>query len=701
LVSSVLLPIGSGDSYIFGLIKILGNVDENRQRIATIIEDHLKRFHQTMTENVNVPRRFEQVLQAINEDIAGFMNEGVHIPLSDLHAIIGVFHNQQIFLSGLGNLSAIFMHRTAKQRYVIYELDKQFKGDDPSWDKAFITVLDGELHQGDVFYLATRVSGREISIGDLQDILITLPPSGALKRIQQHVKIGSAYGGVAFQVLDKARKGPPKKVNPFSSIERLGKTKNETAELLGEQSPDIGGWINNVTAPIMERLSAPGTSGAKSTGKRFLRLILKGLIAFTSFVFILLKEVVSASASIYSRIQEYRGSENQDTAEPGRTRSNSTVKDFLSKLTSLSSTTKFLALGAFVSVFIIIGTVSLMNSSTSKQEAQEAFTTIVSRIEEKKNAAEASLIYNDKDQARTLLSEAVALLETLPASNRDNESQIESLREEVNSVFYTLRGVTEVETSLLGTLNDASIVSTVEADGSIYSFAEGNDVYRFNELELQFEKIDMSLGSIGNIQLTSGEGSNVLFIDDGPRLGRADFTADSLNPLVSGLDTLSRVTGAVLYNENLYVVSPDNQQIVKMRPQATGFEAGTNWITSLLSDISSASSIAIDGDVYLLLEDNVLRFSSGKELSFSFEAVDPILNAPTEIWTTIGTDYLYVLDPNESRVVVYSKSGNLLAQYVNENLSDAKDIIVREDKATIIFTTNNEILQFTATHLVQ
>ncbi len=698
-VSSVLLPFHQEKGAIFGLIKILGTVTEPRQRLAAIVEDHLSRFEQTMTENVNIPRRFEQVLQAINEDIHTFMNDKHPIPLTDVHAVIGVFHDKQIFLSGLGSLSVLFMHRTAKQRYVIYELDQQFSLEVGSWEKLFVTVLDGELHPGDVFYVGTRLSGRELGIGDLQDILVTLPPSGALKRIQQHVQIGSPYGGIALQVLDKAPVGPPKKTNPFTSIEQLGKTKHETAELLGEQSPDITGWLNRIVTPLMEQLASPGTKGAKSTGKRLLRLIVKMVIGTVAFSITLGKQAVQLVKSAYQSFADRRKGVEQN--ERPSSHQTTKIKPLLQKLITLPNTAKFAVLGAVVLLFLLIGTVSFLNSSTSKKESQIAFTTIVTRIEEKKNAAEASLIYEDKDQARTLLSEAVALLESLSVTTREQESTVESIRNDLNTVFYALRGVTEVDVTTLATINESQITSTSEANGVIYSVLSNNQVYRFNELSLTFEPLNMTVGTIGAVKTMTGEGPNLLFIDDTQRLGRVEMEANAIKPITSGVEALSSAEDLVLYNDNLYVLSAASQQISKMRPQATGFEAGTNWITSLLSTITDARALAVDGDLYVLTGNDIKKFNTGKELTFAFETVDPILKQPADIWTTVGTDFIYVLDPQESRVVVYSKSGNLVAQYVNEALKDGRNLIVREDKNAILVGTSSQLLQFTATHLVQ
>ncbi|MBU4453024.1 hypothetical protein KKH24_02100, partial [Patescibacteria group bacterium] len=275
-LSSVLVPLDSNDGYVFGLIRFLGKNGQTQSRLTETIDERLRRFKETINDGVNVARRFEQLLQALNEDVAHIIHEERQFPLSDAHVIIGVIHGSQIFLSGTGNLTALFMHKSAKQRYVLYELSDQLKNkEDSSWEKVFSTVLDGELHSGDIFYIATHVSAREITAGELQDILTTLPASGSLKRISQFLHSDTIYGAICFQIAEESISGAPRKVNPTHSMNHLDETKKDAAHYLGEQVPNIGEFVSKITTPIIKKLSAPGTRGYKSLLKRIAKLLLQ------------------------------------------------------------------------------------------------------------------------------------------------------------------------------------------------------------------------------------------------------------------------------------------------------------------------------------------------------------------------------------------------------------------------------------------
>ena len=87
--------------------------------------------------------------------------------------------------------------------------------------KPFVTVLDGEIHPGDIFYVATRTPSSAIALADLQDVLITLPPQGALQRIRQFLPHDTAYGALCFSASEEEKSGPPKRQIPLRPLRNL------------------------------------------------------------------------------------------------------------------------------------------------------------------------------------------------------------------------------------------------------------------------------------------------------------------------------------------------------------------------------------------------------------------------------------------------------------------------------------------------
>lgn len=693
IIESVLLPIEGRQTAIFGLIRIFGDGSEARKRLASIVVEHLEQFHQAATEHKNIPRKFEQILQGINKDIEAAIYESPQIPISDFHAIVGVQDEEQLFLSGIGKLSALFMHRTAKQRYVLYDLDKQLQ-EDQDWRKPFVTVLDGELHPGDVFYVASRISPREISASELQDILVTLPPSSALPRIQQFLNRDTPYGSIAFQVKEREVASRPKKVNPLSSVESLTKTKETTATLLGEQKAEIGSAIAQLTNPILKKLSSPGTKGVKTTLKRILKALIKGLAGLTIFI-----------TSMFSRLAAFiKSRKRSERSEREEKRERVSLKERAGGLAKqLPKQSKLIGGIAAIVILLFVGTITISKINKGKSEQSQTTQTVLLRIEEKKNAAEASLIYDDVDQAKTLVSEAIALLETLP-QDESIQDDVTRLREELNQVLSQIRGINEVAAAQLGDIGSATdaAVNAISLSGDIlYAATDKNEILEFNELEQQWKKLEFTNGSLSPITLMTEADGNFLVVDLAKNLGRANTTALTLNPITSGTSGIESIEDMTVYNNSLYVLSADAEQIVKLRPQGENYDAGTTWIASANSDLTGAKALGIDGNIYILTGTTIAKFSSGKEEAFQLAVVEPALSGAVDMWTDETTDYLYVLEPTQGRVVVYKKSGELVTQYFAETFKSGTQIIAREDQNSIIVATRDQIVHFAANHLLQ
>lgn len=692
-------PLSVGGS-AFCVIETYGRLDEKRQQITRIIASHIAQISQIQEKDTNIVRRFEQSLQAINTELSQLVKKGLQIPFADLRAVLGVQYKNEIYISGCGDISAIFMHQTAKSRYAIYELNEQFGGENQSLANPFITVLDGELHQGDSFYVATKLSSREINMNELQEILITLPPSGALKRIQQFSAPDKEYGGVAFKVVNREISGPPKKVNPISSIEHLGKTKNDTAELLGEQSPDISNIAHRITKPLLKKLSAPGTRGPK-------RMVSYGARLFIRF----LSTILGISIGIGSKLWKAVAKKTKKDQLSATTQTSAfsvqfgllqvKITQFFSTIKTIPTTVKIIAAASVFSLLLVIGVISIMNSRTDISDSEEAFTALISRITERKDGAEAALIYKDSAQARVLLTEASALIATTTPTNRSQEESLETLRAEINRILYSMRGVTTPELTEIAKVDGDSIAGFTEANGILYGITAQANLYRLNTLTNSVDTISTQSNVISGLKAIIGEGSNLLFIDENNRLARIDSASNTLKLITSGVDQLAHPTDLSLYNGTLYVINKANSQIVRMRPQADGFEAGTNWIISNLTNISGMKSLAIDGDIYALTDSEIKRFGSGRELAYTTTTIDPPLLNASKIWTTVGTNYLYVLDPTEGRIVVYEKSGKFITQYTTEQLKGAVGFTVRENEKKIYFATSERFYSFPTTHLLR
>lgn len=691
-VSTVLHSLPHGDGGIFGVFSVTSRNAEDRDRLLHILKSHLEEMRSDIvTDDLNVPRRFEAMLVRLNADLARF-SENHRVPLKHINIVLGVMTNTQVFFSGIGTHHALFLHQTAERRYVVYELDAQLANQESTWEKPLVTVLDGELHPGDVFYVATRIPQHALNLGDLQDILVTLPPNGALERIQQFVPVTHHFGGVCFHVNDDVPVGPPKKANPMASLSSFEETQSRTADLLGDQTPEVSQKIANALVSAKKALAAYSDSALWRGIKRGAR----GLLT-------LLEHMIRRTGA------------GQDASTRRSLGSYGRFNGIATKITSLrhagitaakgaSRTTKIVGIGAAVVVVILVMSISMGRAQQRAATANAAYEAQITKIEEKRTAAEAAIIYGNTQDAQMLLADAQALIATLPRDTNAQETKADDLARSTSELLGKTRGLETVTPTAIAELPDQfafPLVGLTSADTAMYGIAADAAPWRVNEVSKALERVDIGTSPAQNITSTADEGADILVVDMDQRLWRATTGTPSVTSLTSGTDGMASVEDIVSYNNNVYALSADSGQIVKMRPQGLGFEAGTPWVSEKTSDLSQAKALAIDGDVWVLTNVDVVVFASGKERPWNHAAIDPALIKPIDIWTDVGSEYLYILDGADGRVIVMDKaSGGIVAQYLS-NISSVVGFAVRESENRIILTTPTTVYSYTASHLLK
>lgn len=687
IVQSLLYPLNDDIGHVFALYVIKGRRNALREKVAIILNEHIDRYRQTIDSKVNIPRKFEQMVQALNDTLGEVSEDFQQFSLSDFQAVIGVMTKKQLFITGFGDLSAQYMHLTGRERYTIYDLDEHFRqNEESSWKKAFITVMDGELHPSDVFYLAIPINQRELNQMELQEIVTTLPPKGALKRIEQFVGASEAYAGICFQFHEYKDDSRKKKVNPISSIEQLGQTKEDTAQLLGESKNEFSVTIRNTFKNWMHGLHKPGERNIGAMMKQGLRLVIK----IFDYLFIALMKFWRVLGPRMNLVHEkVKKMELRDKL----TKKALKIKD--SALGIRKASWKVHLVFIVVVILIISSVMSLRTISDQRQfeEELERFSLIEQTIIEKKDQAEARMIFRDTDSARSLLTEALTLIETLP-NIRSEQGRADQLRSEIMEISADLQGIIRPDINLLTEVDDA--LKQIKITNSGLIALSSNAVYRYNSVNQEMSRATNStLGNLDN--LVTLPNANFA-IDEQRQLAR--LQGSNLAPVISGTNRLNDVRSLFGYNDSLYVLTASAEQIIRMRAQGDSFEAGTPWIIARNSSLVNAVDMVIDGDVYILLPNKVLQFRSGRELSFDLVAIDPVLHNASRIETSAEMRHIYILEEG-NRIVVIDKNGNFVRQYIFDDLDDIKDMAIDEDARTgYIVTDDGKVYSFTLGHLL-
>lgn len=696
--AAVLRPLDGRDGFAFGIVSIAGRPSEAAVPAALVLE-HVERLADAFGKDANVQHRFEQFLAALNETVAERVGAGEwNVPIQGFSAIVGIASENQMFLSGTGDLTALFLHRTAEQRYQVFNLFRSIQTEQalPTWEKAFAVVLDGDITPGDVFCASNRDLGRVIPSEELNAILSLLPPKSAAAKIRQYFPPATDLSLVVVQGFETQDPAASDVARPLASVslDHLTRTQNETTTLLEDQKPKpFSGLFDR-----MQKMRAqPKRHGTLL--RSVWRILYSSLGVAAKMLWNGARFTGKSAVSLTSR--ETRA----HVVNTARTETDRRVKSFLRRFNGLPRTTKTLMLAAVGILFVLTASISVMRRSEARSTELAAYEAQVEGVERAMEKAAGAVIYKDENQARTLYAEASALAKALPTDTDARKETAAKLVTQIDGAFNELRHLVNIpQPTLLADFGGTTGVTgraLFSHAGSTYVFASDKQVYLLDAAKRTLTAVETEDGEIGVPTEVTSEDGRILFLDDRPELGRVDLE----NKLVQLTDvkppTAVPWADLALYNGKLYVLEPSTGQIVRYNPAGGDYDGGTKWIRAKSTDLTDAVSLAIDATVFVLKRNGkIVRFVGGSEVGWSQGVADPPVTGASDIWTSADSGSVYVLDPATQRLIVYAKEGGaLVTQYRSDAFTGLTDVLVDETNKTIYFLAGSKLYSITASHI--
>ena len=142
--------------------------------------------------------------------------------------------------------------------------------------------------------------------------------------------------------------------------------------------------------------------------------------------------------------------------------------------------------------------------------------------------------------------------------------------------------------------------------------------------------------------------------------------------------------------DGLYVLDGEKSQLWLYPSIEDGFAAGPESVLEGV-DLSGATALAVNGDIYLLSEDGrIRRFSAGQEVAFEMEGIDRPLTSPASL-LTLADGRLLVVDRGNKRIVLFTPDGRFQRQYVSNELTDPQALAVDEVAARLYVLNGNSL----------
>lgn len=318
-----------------------------------------------------------------------------------------------------------------------------------------------------------------------------------------------------------------------------------------------------------------------------------------------------------------------------------------------------------------------------------------------------ALVEEDLTTAYAMLIDARAQLDELSETMPDDidPARVEEERARVESEIQRLSGAVTVSGVQLvgGFPAPAEGVAPQLVSGGAKTFLLSDAVYEIDAVNRTLVQLlkpgdTVSGESVLPLRVLTWRDDELLAADakrayvfDGPT---GTWRAEPFAALdASGL---TDITAAAAFDDNLYALVPDNGQILKF---AAGFYDGEpeDWTAGLArTELERAVDIAVDGRVYVVLEDGRILdfFRTRLEASITPRVVPPLTQA-SAIVKTEDMPLIHVLSGSDGRILRIAPDGTVVQQLTTgdhaERLNGATDLAIDEINGVAYVVTDDAV----------
>jgi hypothetical protein len=623
----------------------------------------------------------EEILQQINQ-LLPEMSSNIKIRnwINTMDLSVGIIYHNSVYMAGIGNINGLLIHN--KQISTIMS-----QNNDINPNKIFSDIISGDLDSGDALVLSTNSLFDYISKEKVKQLINHYSPSAAGIKINELLETVPDF--VTFNsLLIKKPSQTDREIHPDEIKKPVDYEKEITEETIAHKIEQ-----NPTTAPrtktVVDMGGFKNVSLVKKFGSMFslIGLYFKTIGSMFTFVG---RKIKYAWLFLFST--NFRKKKEEESID--------SIKEISHKkyywFQNLNTKKKIAIIVLFVIILIFLQSLVFLTQDKADDAKNEYYDNTLIAINAKYKEVEAKLIYNDEETAETLILEIQDLIATLTPNSPVQQEQIDEM---IEAAFYKLNDIRHINV-VLSPLEefgvDVSLLNAqdiVQKNGIFYILSD-NKLYK-TEQKLFEEIFNFAGGQTiqsmtdwpdkNKIVLTSLNANNEIsyIIFD---LEKKEITGD----LKQSINNTS-VRDLTVYGNNLYVLDDKNNQIFKYPESSGSFANGQPWIKEEL-DTSQTSSLTIDGSVYIIENDGTIKnLLKGVLEDFDYHIPKPVIKSNAIIKTFRDSNYLYIIDPNNNRVIILDKEGNIKDQYASQKFDNLKDLTIDPNEKAIYLLNSGHL----------
>lgn len=349
---------------------------------------------------------------------------------------------------------------------------------------------------------------------------------------------------------------------------------------------------------------------------------------------------------------------------------------------------------------ILVGVGFWWNAKFKENQRRAEYEQRLAAIQTDYGSAETKAIY-DKEIAKNLLvklkGDTQAIIDEAPDDALKNQATIEM--ERINQLLDKVDNVHRISSAQIAYhLADkrpniqALGIATINDDVYVYDF---NAVYKLMLDAVDMRKIDLGDDTPVTVQAASGFNTrdSIVFVTQDRTL--IEFEDDNFRVMESPEDTWKPAVALADYGNYMYFLDPLDNEIWRYIRGNAGYDGPIKKNPG--QDVSKGVDMAIDGAIYVLNSTGeIIKSYANEPQNFSYSGLVEPMNNPSRLFADSNPDNgsLYILDQNNHRVVVTSKTGSYEAQYLFDQSEELVDVFINETtKKLLVLTKNGKVYE--------
>ena len=147
------------------------------------------------------------------------------------------------------------------------------------------------------------------------------------------------------------------------------------------------------------------------------------------------------------------------------------------------------------------------------------------------------------------------------------------------------------------------------------------------------------------------------------------------------------------YQNNIYFLDKKLGQVIWYFLLKPGENYKIGEPTLLLEKAILANSISFDGDLWILEKDSILKYKKGELKEEIKPDIFPEIQNLSKIFTNPSIPYLFILEPDQKRILIFEKSGKIFKQFQSEKFDNLLDFSISKDGKKIFLLNGQTIYQ--------